>query len=328
MKILCSYSGIEFTCEHFPGQLYSRESSHPIFQIPQRKLITYLSKWSAHKLTPIDSYLLFIATLRSSELVNFRVSTVRTLTTDSIVAQNMESLFRAVIKLNTVSDLDKLFPQFVISPETRTLSNVHDWIDSWEESFKDFKAGKGREIDGRKLAQREMTLERLIKSPHKTIGEKAPLIADWAVIAGRFPSFSMINPFTLKESTCAEYWRTLIVKASKNESLFSIRAHDLEELIEHCEEHIPAGSIYSNELYKIIRYAMERRRNFLGDPDIKSGYEILNSTDSVEDANIRAMIQSAPDHLPRAEEYESKFQFMRATARWNLAQKYLKEGLK
>ena len=112
MKILCSKSGIEFTAEHFPGTFFSRELSHPIFSLEQKKLLSYTGKWAAGELTPTDSYLLFLALLNSSEQIQFRTSCKRTPLTNSIVANNMEYLVRTVIKLNAIRTPGTLFPYF------------------------------------------------------------------------------------------------------------------------------------------------------------------------------------------------------------------------
>src|SRR3990172_712457 len=100
MKILCSISSTEFNVEHFPGYLSSREVSHPIFYLPQKKLLSYMAKWSGSELTRTDSYLLFLAILNSTELVHFRVPIFKDNRTDSIIAQNMEKLALTVTKLN------------------------------------------------------------------------------------------------------------------------------------------------------------------------------------------------------------------------------------
>ena len=329
MKILCSYSSLEFTCEHFPASLYSSETSHPIFSLPQKKLLSYAGKWaSGTALTPTDSYLLFLATLKSTDLVHFRVPAIRTIRTPAIVAQNMENLFLTVSRLNTVQNPAVCFPTFVISPETKDLSNICHWLINWNEAFEDFKSGKRREYDNHKLLHRESALQRLIKNPHRTVASIAPSIAEWASIAGSFPEFALTNPFTGSIVLCSDYWKLLIIKCANEESLFSIARKDLEELLEHCEENISHGTIYANALFKILRHALERQKNFLGlgDMDIhRSTYEILTSTDNVEDANIRAMIQSAPEHEPRAEEYPTKFLFMKAKLRWDMAKKFIKE---
>ena len=89
MKVICKYSSIPFTCEHFPGVLDRGETCHPIFLIPQKKLLSYLGKWSSGGLTPTDSYLLFLAILHSSEQIYWRTPAIRSSQTDSIISQIM-----------------------------------------------------------------------------------------------------------------------------------------------------------------------------------------------------------------------------------------------
>lgn len=330
MKILCAYSGVEFNVEHFPASLFSREASHPIFQLPQKRLISFLGKWSTNELTPTDSYLLFLAVLRSSDLVDFRVPAIRTARTDSIIAQNMEALIKTVFKLNTVINPSVHFPHFVISVETRNLDNVQYWIQNWREAYDDFVTGKGKDYDDRKLAHREAALERMIKSPYKPVSAIANPIAEWAAAAGNFPTFMTINRFNEQKMLCSEYWKQIIIHAASEDKIFSINRQDLEELLEHCETEISYGSIFSNALFKILRHALEKQKNFLGLGDMNLGrtsYMILNSTDNVEDANLRVMIDSAPLEMPKREDFPNtpagKFAFMKAKMQYEMARKHL-----
>ena len=334
MKILCAYSGLEFSCEHFPGYLSSRETYHPIFNLSQKKLLSYLGKWSSGELTSTDSYLLFIALLKSSDLIHFRVPTFRTVQTDSIVAINMEALAKAVIKLNTVTNPNVIFPNYAITPETKSLGNVQYWIQNWEDSYAGYRENQAKFLsdrdDWKKLQQKELALERLIRSPHKDVSDYASQLASWAAVAGNFPDWLTISPFNpAQKISCATYWEQIIYKASKTESLYSIPTVDLEDLLTHCEDNIPAGSLFSNALFKILRTAKEKKRNFLGlgDQDLsKSTYTIIGSSDEVESANLQSLIDSAPEHEPKPEDYPTRFAYMKAKLRWDLAKKTKKDS--
>jgi hypothetical protein len=325
MHIVCSYSSLSFTCEHFPGNLDHRETCHPVFHLPQRKLLSYLGRWSEGALTPTDNYLLFLAILKSSDLVEFRVPAIQTNQTQSLIALHMEALCKIVSRLNTVTNPAVIFPRYVITPDTKTLSNVEFWINNWFEAYEDFKSGKLKEYDDRKLVHRERALERLIKNPHRPVASYASQIGEWAATAADFPTFIINSPFSGAKISCADYWKLLITRCASEEQLFSIPKKDLEELLEHCETNIPIGSIYSNALFKILRHAIKRQENFLGlgDLDItRSTYEILNSTDSVEDANLRAMIQAAPESAPTPAQYPNKLAYLRAKMRYEMSRKY------
>ena len=324
MKILCAYSSIEFTCEHFPCSLTSRESYHPIFNIPQKRLLSFLGKWSSQELTPTDSYLLFLSFLNSSDLVTFRVPAIRTENTDSIIALNMEPLVKILIRLNTVNDPTKIFPRYVITPETKDLTNVSYWIHNWKSAYQDFLDGYVSANESQKLITRETALERLIKNPHKPVSSYSGQLSEWAAVAGQFPTWTTLSPFTGRSLTCSEYWKLLISKCTHEESILAVPRIDLEDLLEHCEINIPVGSIYSNLLFQVLRKALEKQKNFLGlgDMDLsKSTYHILESSDSVEHANLRAMIDSAPEEEPKPESYPTKIAYLKAKMRWSMAKK-------
>ena len=326
MKILCSMSGLEFDCDHFPGTFYAKELNHPIFYLPQKRLLTYTGKWAGGELTKTDSYLLFLAILNSSEQVNFRVPVFRTPMTDSIVASNMEYLVRTVIKLNTIRTPGTHFPSFVISADTRTLANVRYWIELWEKCYRDFQDGYKSAHESSKLIRREAALQRMIKNPHKKLREYAHQIGDWAITAGAFPVFHITNPLVQKPTqiSLAEYWKEIIVRCTRDEQLFTVPDKDIQELLDHCNDNIPPGSIYSNALFKALRYALEKKKNFLGigDYDLKNAYALLDDPSNVEAANMRALIDSAPTEEPRIEQYPSKFAFMKAKMRWDMSRKF------
>jgi len=325
MKVLCAISGVEFTVEHFPAYLTSREVSHPIFSLPQKKLLSYLGKWASQELTPTDSYLLFLSLLNSSELVDFRVPVSRTTETDSIVAQNMENLAKVVSRLNAVTNPSVVFPRYAVSPETKTLANIKHWIENWNDSWQDFQDGFSREYDSRKLIVRESALERLIKNPHLPISSYASKIADWASVAGAFPEYLTTSPFTGLKVSMGDYWKEIIVKCSREESLFLVPQVDIQDLLDHCESNISIGTIYSNALFKVLRHAIEKQKNFLGLGDMDLGkikYQILSTDDTTESANIKAMIDSAPEHEPRPESYPTKLAYLKAKLRWQMAKKY------
>lgn len=326
MKILCSLSSLEFTCEHFPGTFYSKETFHPIFHLEQKRLLPYLRKWSTNELTPVDSYLLFLALLKSSELVHFRVPVFRNDKTDSIVYNNMEYLAKTVIKLNTVVNPGVIFPSMEITPETRFLQNVHYWIENWDEAHQEFLSGKRRDYDDRKLVKREAALTRLIRNPHKNPSQYARDIAEWAAVAGDFPQYKTKtkSPFSGLPISLSDLWKEIIIRCCKNELLYSIPKADLEDLLTHCEEHISVGSIHSHTVFSVLRKALEKHKNFLdlGDMDLKTNYTMLEDSTSVGDANMIALINSAPEEEPRREQYPTNFKYLQAKLRWDMAQKY------
>ncbi len=327
-KILCSHSGIEFTCEHFPVYLHSRECSHPIFSVPQKKLLAYASKWSAGELTPTDSYLLFLALLHSTDQVEFRVPAQRTLQTDQIVANNMESLFHVVGKINIIKHPAFVIPRFVFSPETKNLDTAHYWILAWESCLEDFTSGyvaaRKNAKTAEELSRRESALEKLIRSAQKDIMYYAGSLAEWAAIAGNFPDVQ-VQETPFGRITLAEYWKAIIRRCCRAESIFLIPRSDLDELYEHCQDNIDQGSIFSFTLMNLLRSGRAKHSGFLGLTDLDSSsntFQILNAEDSVETANKLMMIQSAPTEEPKASQYATRIAYLRDKAKWDMAQRH------
>jgi hypothetical protein len=323
MKILCAYSGIEFSVEHFPYYLSNSQSVHPIFEIPQKKLLSKLKVWSEGELSPTESYLYTLAILNSSELIHWYTAAKRTAFTPSIIAQNMEGLTKAILKLNTVSDPASVFPSFAITKETADLKNLKEWIADWEQAYKDFKDGYKSAHDSRKLLAREAALQRLIKSPHAPVHKISSQIAAWAAQAGSFPTFLISSPFIKNtQITCSDYWQTLIIRCAKNENIYALNQQDLEELLSHCEEHIPIGSIYSNNLFSVLRKGLAKNKDFLGLSTLGS-YTLLETQaeQDVEAANLLSIINSAPSEEPKKEDYPSSFRYLQAKLRWDAAKK-------
>lgn len=321
MKILCKYSGIEFNCDHFPGHLTQREYFHPIFSMTLPKLWKYFPRWQNGELTETDSYLLFIAYLNATEMVEFRTACKRRSNTAQIIQANMESLFYTIGKIVTIKHPKFTVPRLVISHDTADLSNVRYWIQTWEQSYADFLDGmKNQELHSR-LMRKEQGLEKLIKNPSLNPKKYAHLLASWAAESAAFPEFDMIDNIG-QQTTCSEYWQEIIVKCHTDVNIISIPEKDLAELIEHCEENLDGGSIQAHQLFVTIRQGMDTLKGFfsIGSPS----FSILGDNDSVGDVNLQLLIDSAPLESPKRTDYANEFQFIKAKMKYNLSLEQVK----
>jgi len=325
--IKCAYSGIVFKCEHFPMNLHNDETNHPIFLLPQHKLLSYTSKWSAGELTSIDSYLLFLALMDSTSLVEWRhPAHYQPGITDSLVAGNMEQLIRIIGKVNLIHHPKFVLPSFAVTRDTCTLDNVRYWIEAWHESFMEFMRGYKEQTEQERIRRREYALERMVKSTHlKNATKYATALASWAELAGNFPQFPIIHPLNKNPITLADYWKEIIGACVREEKIFQYPTNDVNELITHCEENIPHGSISAASLMDLLRTGRDSQSSYLclSDLDVeafKAG--TLNKEDVVETSNKIAMIQSAPLTEPKRSDYSSEIEYVRAKMKWRMKEKY------
>lgn len=325
--LTCAYSGITFKCEHFPMSLHNSETNHPVFLLPQHKLLAYTSKWSAGELTKIDSYLLFLALLDSSSLIEWRTNAhYKSGQTDAIVAANMENLVRIIGKINLIHHPRFALPSFAVTPDTSTLSNVQYWIKAWHEAFLDFMKGYKEQTEQERIIRREYALERMIKSTQlKNATKYATALANWAELAGNFPTFPILHPLNKNPVTLSDYWKEIITACVREEKIFQYPSNDVDELILHCEESIPHGSISAASLMDLLRTGRKSQSSYLclSDLDVaayKAG--TLNKEDVVETTNKIAMIKSAPVNAPIRTDYSSEIEFVRAKMRYKMKLKY------
>jgi hypothetical protein len=325
--LTCAYSGITFKCDHFPMQLNNREAAHPVFLLPQHKLLSYAGKWSAGELTTTDSYLLFLALMNSTTLIEWRTHAVyRNALTDTIVANNMEAMLRIIGKINIIHHPKFVLPSFVITRDTCTLENAQHWIEAWHSVFMEFMRGYKEQTEQERIKRREYALERMIKSTQLTNATKyAKVLAEWSELAGHFPNFVMMHPLNKNPTTINEYWKEIIIACIREEKIFQYPTADVDELILHCEENIPHGSISAASLMDLLRAGKKSQSSYLclNDFDIlayKSG--TLKSEDVVETTNKIALIQSAPAFEPKRTDYSSEIEFVRAKMKWKMKLKY------
>ena len=328
-KILCAYSSVEFNCEFLPFTLSSREVTHPLFHVSKKKLISLAGLWSAGKLPPTESYLTYLSLLHATGLIEWRVPAKYTPKTNQIIANNMEQLIMIVGKIDVIKHPSFVLPHFVISPDTCELENSYHWIQIWSQNYNDWIANIKDHSNDQELQRRELGLQKLIKSSHtgKNIEDYPKILANWARMAGDFPTFNVTIRGVKME--LADYWESIIIKCAKAESIFQVPEHDLKELIDHCMDNIVSeGSIYAIALLRHLRRGAEMQKNYLGLGDIDlsqqttTAYRILKPNESAEDANIQNMIDTAPKSEPNKRDYPDLISYIKAKARWNIATNY------
>lgn len=324
-RVLCALSGIEFQVEFLPIPIHTREVAHPIFSLDQKRLIHLIGRWSDGSLDSTQSYLLFLALLNSTEQIEWRTPASRTSQTPSIVANNMEQLVLVVGRCELIRNPRFTLPKFSINQETKDLSNVSHWIESWHNCYTEFLSGN-RQADLRaKILRREEALEKLIKDHSKRTGSYVRMLADWAVEAGEFPTGQILG------IRICDYWKDIIIKCVSDSQIFTIPRADLEELIEHCEDYIPHGTIYAHALMETLRAGLAKQKNYLGLGDLdlsisETKFRVLSADDSVESANIMAMIDSAPISIPDPKDYPNKIAYLKAKMRYDMSVQYKKSS--
>lgn len=313
MKVICSLSGLEFETPLFKNlHIPVGETYHPFLDLPESKLNDLYSAWLNRSLTAEESYLLFVYLLKLSKLVLWRAPIQpEAASRDSLVACNMQKVFRISSLMASLDHPYFVAPQVIISEENCDLDTIGEWVILWQQAYADFIDGLADAQFHDALMTKQAALEKFIKSPQIPPEKYAHVLADWAAMAVNFPPY------------IAEYWKELIVRCHSLEDLISIPTVDLSELIEHCEQNLDEytiGSIFSNTLYTCLSEAWERKHDFFGTKG-KAGF-IQIDTESQDHKATLEVIASAPVNEPTRNQYVSEFEYRKAIMSWRIATKY------
>ena len=302
MKIICAYSGLQYSVpEHFPGIRLANTEAHPIFSVPSETLANCYAAWVRRELKHEDTYLLALALLHSTNLIEFRTAASFS---DSgaqtgILNTHLQSLFNITQLLVNVPHPQFIAPKIVIAEDTANLESLAQWVRIWREAYEDFRAGQAESMAFDALKKKEQALAKFINSSEIPEHKYAHVLADWAALAASFPP----------EYTT--YWKECIIKCYQAQSALVIPPVHLQDIREWCEEHIDeysCGSIFSYRLYSLISAVQDCREDF----------ELLPTSGG--QAHLQAVIDSAPISEPLRSHYASQLDYMRAKAAWILAQ--------
>lgn len=328
-KITCAKSGVIFNCEFMPLTLASATYVHPLFHVPQKRLISLAGNWASGKLDPVECYLLYLSLLDSTGLVVWRThAQYLEARTDAVVANNMENLLHIIAKINLISHPSFTLPSFAVSNDTASLANSGHWIQVWTENYKEWYDDKLSAVEREELKtaidHRETALQRLIKSS-TPVEAYAKTLAEWAAYAGEFPSSTTLHPITQQQVSLSEYWKQIIRSIANEDQLWRFPRADIVELIEHCEGAIVHGNIYAFTLMKYLRGGLAKYDDYLGFGDVsinsKGGtpFTVMPSNSSVYTINKAALLNTAPTERPQKHQYPSSLAWLKAFTKWKLA---------
>ncbi len=333
-RITCKYSGVVFNCEHMPMSLSSNEYYHPLFSIPKKKLLILTRDWASNRLSPTESYLLYLSLLNSTDLLIWNASARFTDKTMQIISNNMEHLIQIIGKIDLVTHPSFTLPKVSITYDTGDMSTSFYWIQSWVSNYNDFMddyiSSQKREVIKEKVDRREASLERLIKTAFANPQSRANNLADWASLSGNFPDYNTLHPLLKQQVPLSDYWQEIIKACANEESIWRFPKADIVELIEHCEDNVQQGSIYSHALMKLLRSGLQKHSDFTGFGDVDlagktTSFKLLDDNSTAEEANLQAAVQSAPESEPKRHQYPTAGAYLKAKLNWDLAQKYKKD---
>ena len=141
----CPISGITYKCQYLP---IHTKMPHPIFFLEQKKLLGMYAKYLQGSLCEVDSYLLFLAYLNSTEKVDWQHPCTlypESKQTQLLIANNINQLIMVIEETNCIKTPRFKQPSFIIRKENSLLANIHLYIQAWRDNLEAFKLGTKQE---------------------------------------------------------------------------------------------------------------------------------------------------------------------------------------
>lgn len=240
MRIECRYSGVAFYCQGF-NQL-KVIGQHPLMEVPVRNLISRARDWRRGNLDDTERRLLFIAMLKATDHVEFRVPAIPTKQT---IESNMELLFNTLNWQEGIGDNLRL-PKYRVIEDNRRIKNIGQFLANCndEKRIWDGKTDEWRLVA--KLQRREDALLRLLRSPLKATAYLRKL-ARWVVDASGAPGYAK------------EDWVELF--STENDlDIWAIPTVDIEEMLEWMQDHLQYGGIVASHAFRHVYELLEKNK--------------------------------------------------------------------
>lgn len=323
MKIICTYSGIEYKVPEFSqGTNTAASTAHPIFSWEPKQLLNQSGRWTRNELSATENRLLFLAILKALDLCDWKSPASPS---NATVQKNMHELMQVLAWKLDYQDRIPLTRMMIRYPETHTLENISVWIDRWNKRKTEYLTNYKTSFRQDELFKNEEVLARLIKSSHKQTQDYAGQLASWFITAAEVPQGM--------QERCKVLFRL------KGYELYAANKEELENLLLFAGEHLidHQGSIYGNATMKHIRMLVNKNQlglkaELTGNTTKDTPWHLLRQGNkfTFEDElpevtdNMVANAQLAPETKPHQSEigskYPTKIDYLRALAYWGQKQ--------
>lgn len=318
--LTCAISGLSIQvtyCDNLKLH-YTAGYYHPIFAASNKQLHAIYSRYIANELSPVDSYLLFLAFVHQSGLVDWQNPVAVQDPAAPLITKHIANYMARVISVVARSEAIK-HPEFQqptcrVSHKANSLPHILAYIRTWEANIDDFLLYRKELAAAERLNRIANKLEAHIKSA-ASLDSYTKIIADWAHTAAVFPAAKV------------DQYKAIITACCNKSVMFNTPLALIKEVKEYCEENIEVGSIHYHTLNKALTLAVRNHIDYLGTTYTTSDYSIASvgtsslatNTDAIK-SQLTEAIKNAPITEPIAAQYPNKLEFIKAKLAYRLAQ--------
>lgn len=348
MKLQCPFSGLNYEIPTFQLSGFKEQKvPHPFLSFPLNQVMgTCIPAFAKETIFQEDLHLFGTYLLLKLPIESWGSPLLEKAPIEywhTFWLSNIQYLASTVMRLAGKSP--KNLPTFsTLGGEETPLANLKEWLAQINTCINDFYSPISQEAHKRNKefranlseeqfsseSQCNAVIEKILRGSLSSPREKdkfPELISNWAAKVGDFPN-SVFKKADGSRSTVRNFWKQIIQdafdlggkgKGYSNILTSDVTIADLEELIEHCQENIPCGTLQSRALYEELAKLKEVIQEFrpaanssnlsiafLSSEDIHS---IISEVSHVPQVQIKE--NDDPD-MPRKEDYPTLASFVKA----------------
>lgn len=314
MIVTCSLTGLEFRTQYL-GKVKVYQQ-HPVFSLPLPNLLAQAENWITGKLSDTETKLLFLALLKSTDLVTFssREGDKANYINPSIktINSNMERLLSTCTWIENYSAA-VTFPRFIVTKNNHSLDNISIILDAWANAKNLARENYSEKTTREILDKKAEALDKLLRKVYDKPKTYPRILGTWALDVANCPTY-------LRDS-----WLDMFCR--KGTALWNTDKEDYELLLDYFEtnavfmEYTSNGNLKALTTLRYLRELVkENQEGCLGsltsfsivenDFELNSLQAITNSTNS----NINAVVLG--EKFPVAEDYNNRLDFIKAKIAW------------
>lgn len=309
MLVICPKTSIEFTAAGF--NKFHINGEHPLFSADYETLLRVVESWRDGHLNVSERRVLFVALLNSTGLVEFKCPATPS---DEVVQKHMEFL---VATSSWKHDIGSRIPlaHVAINHSTRELKDIRVWLSNWNNTQREATTVAHMQSVRDKVEKSAQKIRKLMQADREDTELYAKHLAKWFLEASAAPV------------SLHEYWTELFLL--RGLAVFNASITDLEEVIEHMEDHVPMNSSYAMAAYRHVKkiHTLAKGGILAALTSHSSGetYSIVH--DKIEEDNIAIATADISEDEPVEKEFTSKVSYLVARAKWRLKINALAEAI-
>ena len=311
----CTISGLPISLDHgLHHTIKQGNTIHPIFNATPQNLIESMESFAWINRGRVENteleniYLHTLALLNSTGLVSWHTPCNYSPQLGLACLRHLANLIDIVCAMDVCKNTKAQFASINCTPETETISNLANWIKTWNSNLNDFYAGNLEQELAHKIYRIEDALAYLANSNQVKNKQDAAKLANWAMLesAAEEELASKGNSYI----SLIDYWHGMIIAACMDnaDEKNKYAPGDYSECRDYMRDNLEYGSPLTNH----ILACLDAAKNYTSGADIGIAPTVGGINNTLDE--LIRYAELVPPILKDKKEYANVLEYVKAKA--------------